>query len=150
MAKERKSRRQERRQVLKRDEVKRIFRGLLVWTSSNEGHKSISLVDFDSYHAERLTALLDFISYREVTIAYYVSDALLSAEQLQEEHMKSVFGSLRTDFNVVRTELTGYLWTNEELTVGGHDIMRELESFAGKYLHIEITYYNERWVTVDE
>ncbi|MNJ80064.1 hypothetical protein D3C77_783070 [compost metagenome] len=36
------------------------------------------------------------------------------------------------------SELTGYLWTDEYLKVGGHDIIEELRSYVGKWLILEI------------
>lgn len=38
------------------------------------------------------------------------------------------------------SETTGYLWTDENLKVGGHDLLEEIRSYLGKYLNLEITY----------
>jgi hypothetical protein len=38
------------------------------------------------------------------------------------------------------SEITGYLWTDEEIMVGGHDLIEELHDHLGKFCHLEITY----------
>jgi hypothetical protein len=35
------------------------------------------------------------------------------------------------------SETTGYLWTDEKLQVGGHDLIEELSGSAGKFLIFE-------------
>jgi aldehyde:ferredoxin oxidoreductase len=122
-----------------------IHKGILVWTRNNEGHKSISIVDADSYEVFRLSAAFEYISRNNVSICYYVSDM-----PMEPEHLKSLFGDVRTKYNVVYSECTGYLWTDEDLKVGGHDLLSELESFAGKYLHMQVIYYREEMVRIDE
>jgi hypothetical protein len=138
----------ERRQVLEREKQTRIIRGLLVWTRSEYGHKSVSLVDFETFEADRLTEVLSYVPGTEPCITYFTSNAPLTAEQLQEEHMKTLLGDVRSQYDVTSSDLSGYLWTTEYLKVGGHDLLQELESFIGKYLHMEVTYYKESWRTI--
>src|SRR5437868_3327415 len=38
------------------------------------------------------------------------------------------------------SEITGYLWTDENLMVGGHDLLDELRSHKGSFVHLEIAY----------
>lgn len=46
----------------------------------------------------------------------------------------------KVDYEPHYSEITGYLWTDESLIVGGHDLLQELASYAGKYAVIEVTY----------
>jgi hypothetical protein len=46
-------------------------------------------------------------------------------------------------FGARYSEDTGYLWTDEELNVGGHDLLGELESHEGRYCLLEIRYSHE-------
>ena len=41
------------------------------------------------------------------------------------------------------SEITGYLWTDEVVKIGGHDLLKEFETHLGKYLYMEIEYYEE-------
>ena len=54
--------------------------------------------------------------------------------------MLKFIGGIEADFNPRYSEITGYLWTDEELNVGGHDLMAELKSNVGKWLILEIVY----------
>jgi hypothetical protein len=40
----------------------------------------------------------------------------------------------------VLSEYTGYLWTDEDLMVGGHDLLAELKSHLGKFCHLYVHY----------
>lgn len=44
------------------------------------------------------------------------------------------------------SEITGCLWTDEELKVGGHDLLAELDSYNGKYLVMEV----KKWEKINE
>lgn len=48
----------------------------------------------------------------------------------------------RVRYEHAYSEITGYLWTNEDLIVGGHDLIAELRTYQGQFAVIEITYYN--------
>jgi hypothetical protein len=41
------------------------------------------------------------------------------------------------------SEITGYLWTEESLMIGGHDLLEIFRSHVGHYLVLEITYNQE-------
>ena len=41
-------------------------------------------------------------------------------------------------FGACYSEYTGYLWTDEEVLIGGHDLIEELRGCEGKWLLLEI------------
>jgi hypothetical protein len=86
---------------------------------------------------EPIAEVLDYISNEVVTVRYYISDKEATEEELQEDFLiNTLYGNLETDYGARYSEYTGYLWTDDELKVGGHDLREELESYAGKYLYM--------------
>jgi len=75
-----------------------------------------------------------------LTVKYYVSDKEASEDKLIEEFLKSIIGGDDIRFQVAYSDSTGYLWTDEDLMVGGHDIINEIRNNEGKYLHMEIDF----------
>ena len=61
-------------------------------------------------------------------------------DELQEAFLGRLDGLGEVDFDIRYSEITGYLWTDEELKVGGHDLIEELTSYVGKYLYLKVTY----------
>ena len=41
------------------------------------------------------------------------------------------------------SDYTGYLWTDENLKIGGHDLLDELKEDCGKWLFLTIEYKDE-------
>lgn len=81
--------------------------------------------------------VLDDIKNEIVTIKYYISDRESTEEQLMADFLiNTLYGSLESEFYVSYSEITGYLWTNDELKIGGHDLRKELEYHNGKYLYM--------------
>lgn len=78
-----------------------------------------------------------------LTVRYYISDQEASVEELLEQHMRTLFGDGDVDFSSRYSDITGYLWTDEELNVGGHNLLDELRSYVGKFCHLEIDYAEE-------
>lgn len=76
---------------------------------------------------------------KEVTINYFISDKEMSREELDENYIKKLSGIIEADIYPVCSDVTGYLWTKEEIAINGHDLFGELESYLGKYLDMIIT-----------
>jgi hypothetical protein len=75
-----------------------------------------------------------------LTVRYWTSDQKLEPDQIKEEFIKKLYGLGFAEFDVWYSEITGYLFTKESLEVGGHDLLVELKSVDGRYLHMEIDY----------
>jgi molybdopterin converting factor small subunit len=88
---------------------------------------------------EPIAEVLDYMSGEIVTVRYYTSDKEATEEELQEDFLtNTLYGNLESDYGARYSEITGYLWTDDNLKVGGHDLREELESYAGKYLYMVV------------
>lgn len=80
---------------------------------------------------------------RTVSVSYHITDGPLNADQLTELLIAKLSGvSLAGDHDIEYfhrySDLTGYLWTNEKLQIGGHDLIKELSTYLGKWCHLII------------
>jgi hypothetical protein len=81
----------------------------------------------------------DNICHREVTVRYIVANEPITDPQDQlEEYIMMCMGKTDTKFYGSYSDYTGHLWTNEGFKIGGHDVIRELNSVHGKFVHMEI------------
>jgi hypothetical protein len=92
-----------------------------------------------SSEREPLAEVLDGqIRKKQVTVRYWITDKPCSREEAIEDHARQLIGIADTRFDVHYSEITGYLWTDQECKIGGHDLIGELEDSAGKWLILEI------------
>ena len=73
-----------------------------------------------------------------VSVRYWLTDREVTLEEAQREAVEQILGKTDIDWGAHYSELTGYLWTDEEFKVGGHDMIERLRSALGKYLHLEV------------
>jgi hypothetical protein len=93
---------------------------------------------FIETYPEPLAEILEWISGKNVSVRYWVSNEKATKSTVNEEFVKTLFGAGDSNFNARYSELTGYLWTDEDLNVGGHDLLDELKSFDGYWIILEI------------
>ena len=77
------------------------------------------------------------ITRKPVTVCYYICETEKTLEEAKEAYLKMVMGlegEAEAEYSHAYSEVTGYLWTDEELKIGGHDLCEELKSYEGKYL----------------
>jgi hypothetical protein len=75
---------------------------------------------------------------RTVFVRWWWADKEASREELSTEFTMSVLGASKLCFGARYSEATGYLWTDNEFIVGGHDLNTELGSLQGKWVHFEL------------
>jgi hypothetical protein len=80
---------------------------------------------------------------RFATIRYFVSTIPRTLDELTEDLWKKLYGDVDAEFHVHYSDITGYLWTDEELHVGGHDLLREIHSYMRSWMLLEVTYNKE-------
>lgn len=98
----------------------------------------------DQLNCEPLARILeDKIVNENVTVRYFISDHEAALEQIQTEYLTQLMGCAEVEYWSHYSEYTGYLWTDEEITIGGHDLLRELKSYDGKYLILLIDVSNK-------
>lgn len=75
---------------------------------------------------------------KNISVRYWISDVEDCIERIKENATKILMGDCTAEYCARYSDITGYLWTDDKLNVGGHNLLRELESFVGKYLVLEI------------
>ena len=75
---------------------------------------------------------------QKVSIRYWTSDKEKSKKELQKGFLKTLFGEIEAEYEDFYSEYTGYLWTDEELCIGGHDLLAEIRNYEGKYIRLEV------------
>lgn len=87
---------------------------------------------------EPLADELSWMQGRKVTVRYWITDKQCSREEAAAEAAMTALGAADVEFGARYGDMTGYLWTDEELKVGGHDLMAEFRSRVGNWLILEI------------
>lgn len=112
----------------------KTYQGLL----SIGDHGESDDVLFLSGHDEPLAEELEWMDGQVVTVRYWVTNEECTRDQAVESFVLTCMGAAKAEFQACYSEYTGYLWTDEFLNVGGHDLLAELKSHAGKWLILEI------------
>jgi hypothetical protein len=91
-------------------------------------------LDIDPY-------LNDDIKIEVVSLEYIISDnSLIDFEDAKEHEWLRANGYTEVELNYRYSDITGYLWTDEKMVVGGHDIMSILENEEGSYCVMKIMF----------
>lgn len=75
-----------------------------------------------------------------LSVRYFITDEPKSLEECEEALIRKVCGASDVEFLERYSEATGYLWTDEKIKVGGHDLLAELDSSCHGYVVLEIGY----------
>lgn len=78
------------------------------------------------------------ISGKTVTVRYWTTDKQVTRNEAIKAFNEKLMGKVDCDFGAHYSEMTGYLFTDEEVNVGGHDLIERLRSYVGKFLILEI------------
>lgn len=108
-----------------------IYEGFLKLGSNGEEDEILFLEGHSDPIAEELS---DRISNKFITVRYYICNKETTLEQAEEYFVRQLYGEFIANYDMCYSEITGYLWTNEDLQVGGHDLLEELKSYVEKYL----------------
>lgn len=92
---------------------------------------------------EPLAKRLDRIHYRYVSVCYWITEVAMTRSQVLEAHIKTVLGQAEARYSAVYSDVTGYLWTDQDLKIGGHDLLQELTSHVGKFVTLEIVIHSK-------
>jgi hypothetical protein len=119
--------------------MRKIYQGIIREGDYGENYAAILLDGLDSPLAELVADDMDEHGHY-LTVRYFISDEPRTEAQLIEGLLQRLAGAADAKYEDVYSEYTGYLWTDQELEVGGHDLLAELEGNQGKFLWLEITY----------
>ena len=89
-----------------------------------------------------LSRELEDITKKKVTCRYWITDQQTTRDDAQERFLRTLMGEADVQYEPRYSEITGYLWTDEDLNIGGHDLLAELCSSVGKWLILEIDVHN--------
>mgnify|MGYP001561316929 CR=1 FL=1 len=112
-----------------------IYKGFITERSKGENDDALFIGDMEYPLAEEFETELQG---KQVSVRYWISDTEKTKEQLQEGALKTLIGAVDADYGDRYSEITGYLRTDEELKIGGHDLLAELSSSKGKFVYLEI------------
>ena len=107
----------------------------------DEYNESSTVSHSENYYEEDSTFVekLQYkISGKFCTIRYFICDEKTSYSELNDNLIRQIEGDVSADYGKRYSEYTGYLWTDEELNVGGHDLLNELKSYENKYIFMII------------
>ena len=77
-------------------------------------------------------------SHRKVWCIWVVSDTFITPERATMMGVERAIGVALATRGDVFSDPTGYLWTDDEGKIGGHDIAAAIACHAGKYAFIVI------------
>jgi len=103
-----------------------------------DGENLYALFIGDNRHEPIVKILNDLIANKVVTVRYWITDKECTKEDAIEDNLKILMGVADTEYSSHYSETTGYLYTDEKLNVGGHDLLAELWGYVGKYIILEI------------
>jgi len=113
---------------------KATYNGLLSLQSCGEAEDILFLSSLKDPLAEEL----QWMCGKNVTVRYWLTDKQATKEAANEDFIKQLVGDARVKFLTRYSEITGYLWTDEELNIGGHNLIDELKGSVGKWLILEV------------
>ncbi len=115
----------------------KTIRGQIILSHDSNGYEAITLLDTETFKTHEPFAS-EFPSYSNVSVWYLISDKPIPEKEINKEVVQYQTGAAKSRYGAKYSDMTGYLWTDEEAKVGGHDLIRELTSNLGKFLHMEI------------
>ena len=117
----------------------KVLSGWIQMEEDENCHDSLFLRnDGSDEEDDPLADRLDFMNRRQVTVRYWIAEKRCTKEEASEDLMGTLMGRAESDFGARYSEYTGYLWTDENIDVGGHDLLSELRGYNGQFLILEI------------
>jgi len=118
-----------------------IYKGFIKEASKGENDNALFIGEMEYPLAEEIESELQG---KEVSVRYWISNTEKTKEQMQEGALKTLIGAVDADYGDRYSDITGYLWTDEELKIGGHDLLAELSSSKGKFVYMEIDVHSQK------
>lgn len=112
--------------------------GLISTHDCGESYDILFVSESNPDDAEPFAEMLEFMHYQNVTVRYWITNKKCTIEEAQEDFIGAVMGRAEARFCARYSEMTGYLWTDEDLKVGGHDLLDRLKRSEGSYLIFQV------------
>ena len=120
-----------------------VYKGFLEERTHGEADDILFISGEEDPLAEEIESDINLYG-RYLTVRYWISSFECAKWEMVEGVVSTLMGVGDADFCHVYSDLTGYLWTDEKIEVGGHDLIQELTSFLGKYCILEIEYSKDK------
>jgi hypothetical protein len=122
--------------------VRKVYRGYLSLGSNGEDEHVLRLgepVEDPKWLAEAV--MEDIEKHGNVlTVRYFITKESIPEDMVIPELLKTLAGWGDAKYAMVYTEMTGYIYTEEDLLIGGHDLLAELKNNLGKFCQLEIQF----------
>lgn len=112
-----------------------IYKGFIEEKPEGENDDALFIGEMEYPLAEEFRMELQG---KQVSVRYWISDTEKTKEQLTESALLNIIGAVDAEYIDRYSEITGYLWTDEKLKIGGHNLLAELSSYKGKFVYLEI------------
>ena len=112
-----------------------IYKGFIKEASKGENDAALFIGEIEEPIAE---VFEERIQGKQVSVRYWISDTEKTKEELTENMIMTMAGAVDADYSDRYSDVTGYLWTDEELKIGEHDLLAELQDNLGKFVYLEI------------
>lgn len=103
---------------------------------------SISLEQSNGYNLDLILRLEELSNnYDKFSISYWISKTPKTAEELLEYNILAAEGFLSIDFEareIVYSEYTRDMEYETDFSIGGHNLLKELEKNTGSYLYMMV------------
>lgn len=114
------------------------FTGWITVEDCGDSDDILFVSDHMDDEVEPFAEMLEFMHRKNVTVRYWIANEKCSVLQASEDFIATLMGRAEVKYGARYSEITGYLWTDEDLNVGGHDLIAELKSNVGKYLILQV------------
>jgi hypothetical protein len=121
--------------------ARKVYRGFLSLGSNGEDEQVLRLGDPEDSGWLAETVMEDMEKHGNVlTVRYFITKEFIPEDRVIPELLKTHAGWGDAKYAMVYTEMTGYIYTAEDLRVGGHDLLAELKNNLGKFCQLEIQF----------
>jgi len=123
-----------------------IYSGQLVTVVRDEDYEALGLYEPDNEDQREPEILAEAIKVdmraygNYLSVRYWLTHRQTPPDQLLAATLNTLYGNTDAEYQAHYSEITGYLWTDEWLKVGGHDLIERLRPMVGDRLHMEIEY----------
>ena len=85
----------------------------------------------------------EYLTEKYLSVSYYICSKEKTPSEAERNFVNKICGACECDYGDAYSDYTGYLWTDEELEVGGHNLIEELTSYDGKYCILIVKEFEE-------
>lgn len=117
--------------------------GLYTTTKAMMLNGDIEEIIADSFpFSKKMNELLGYDAI--ISVQMLTGTTPIDMNHINETLIVSMEGEVSHKYYHCYSELTGYLWTEEECKCGGHDLINILKSHFGEYMYMKIDVYKKK------